>query len=133
MPKCQSYIFLNVYISFCFYPPSTFFIHHFYSYTKILTMSPLFPPSIPHITTLIPSFLTPIPHIPTLIPLILTPTRRILTLIFRVPIILTMIPRILTLIPCILIKPIMIPLVLIIPFIPFPVPHYGFYRYPTAR
>ena len=61
--KCSHFLLLS--------SLSIFFIHHFHSYTKILTMIPLIP--------------TPVPRIPTMIP--------------RIPIIPTLIPRIPTLIP----------------------------------
>ena len=56
---------------------STFFIHHFHSYTKTHTLIPLIPTPNSHISTLIPRNFTPIPHFPTLIPDILTYVPRI--------------------------------------------------------
>ena len=47
---------------------STFFIHHFHSYAKILTMISLISTLIPCIPTLIPRIPNLIPCIPTLIP-----------------------------------------------------------------
>ena len=62
IPKYQNYIFINAHISFCFYP-STFVIHHFHSYTKILTLIRLGPtPQFPI------SKLLFIPRLPTLVP-----------------------------------------------------------------
>ena len=71
---------------------STFFIHHFHSYTKILTLIPLIPtPSSLHFhsDSRIP---TPIPHITTLIPHIPTPISRIPALILCIPILIPFIP-----------------------------------------
>ena len=69
----------------------TFFIHHFHSYKKILTLIPLIP-------TLIPCISTPIPRIPTLILRISTLIPLIPTLISHIPIISNLILRIPTLI-----------------------------------
>ena len=104
----------------------TFFIHHFHSYTKILTLITLIPtpnllhshPDSPH-SHHIP---TPIPRIPILIPrihIIATLIPRIPTLILRIPIIPTLIPRIPTLILRIPIIPTLIPRIPIISLIPF--------------
>ena len=90
---------------FLFLSLSTFFIHHFHSYMKILTV-------IPHIPTLIS-------RIPTLIPFITTPISRVPTLIPCIRIIPTLIPRIHispTLIPC-------IPIIPLIPFLDSPLWH----------
>ena len=74
---------------------STFSIHYFHSYLKILTDSPHSqsqfhpdsPTPIPRIPNLIPNISTPIPHIPTLtqIPCIPTSILCIPTLIPRIP------------------------------------------------
>ena len=95
----QNYIFINAHFFLLFLSLSTFFIHHFHPYTKILTLTPLIPTLIPRIPTLIP-------HIPILIP--------------SIPIISTLIPHIPTLIPRIPIIPTLIPSIPIIPLIPFP-------------
>ena len=43
IPKCQNIIFINAHIAFLFLSLSTFFIHHFYPYKKILVLIPLIP------------------------------------------------------------------------------------------